>query len=441
MVSRGERLLVAVSGGPDSVALLAALSGLADEFGVEVLAAHFNHGLRGEEALRDQRCAQEVAARLGIACVVETSTSLRPGANVEARARAQRYAFLLRTADAHGCAKIATGHTLDDQAETVLMRLLRGSGIDGLTGIEPVRDGRIIRPLIDCTRLDVLAFLRTADLPFCEDSSNTDRRFLRNRMRHDVLPLLESIQPAAKRRLARTAEIVADELRFAREHEAQLLTAALRSDGELPVAAVLATPLPLRLVRAWVRQQRGHLRGLSASHFNAILALARGSQPNGIITLPNGERVWREYDCVRFSAEPQAVAPESTILRVPGAVRLASGWRIAAHVEPLTGGWDPPADLFAVLADADLVAGPLVVRTRRPGDRVRALGLGGHRKLQDVLVDRKVPLRVRASCPIIESAGEVLWMPGVVRSSHGLVTASTRSILRLTAQKPAIAGQ
>lgn len=212
MLVPGDRIVVALSGGPDSVALLGALAGLAEEFGVSVCAAHFNHGLRGDESLRDQHCAENVARRLGIDLVVGQSSALDQGANLEARAREQRYAFLTRTAEGQSCTKIATGHTLDDQAETVLMRLLRGSGPEGLAGIQPVRDGRIIRPLIECSRAEVLAFLHAADLPFCQDSSNRDLRFLRNRIRHEVMPLLESIQPAAKRRLAAAGQLVTDEV-------------------------------------------------------------------------------------------------------------------------------------------------------------------------------------------------------------------------------------
>jgi tRNA(Ile)-lysidine synthase len=439
MLGRGDRILVGVSGGPDSIALLGALAALAEELGVSVCAAHMNHGLRGDEALRDQRCAEDVARRLGIDCIVGQSGTLHPGANLEARAREQRYAFLTRIAAAQGCTKIATGHTLDDQAETVLMRLLRGTGADGLAGIRPVRDGRIIRPLIECSRAEVLAFLRAADLPFCEDSSNRDRRFLRNRIRHEVMPLLQSIQPAVKRRLAAAAQSVADEMELLRDYDAERLAAVARPDGALPAAAASGA----RFARAWLRAQRGDLHGLTLAHFRAIGRLAHGQRPNGQVLLPGGQRVVREYDLLVFRGRESAPEGAPRRLLVPGSMLcLESGWRIGAEVRPLDGqSWRRPADLFEVFADAALVSGPLVVRTVHPGDRIRPLGMQGHRKLQDVLVDRKVPIRARRTCPVVELDGEVFWVPGVVRSSQALVRPNTRAALCLSAEKPAIAGQ
>lgn len=487
MLAPGDRVLVAVSGGADSNALLGALAALAEELGVSVCAAHMNHGLRGDEALRDQQCAEGVARRLGVECIVARSDAVPPGANLEARARERRYAFLTRIAEGQSCTKIATGHTMDDQAETVLMRLLRGTGADGLAGIRPVRDGRVIRPLIECSRAEVLAFLRAADLPFCEDSSNRDRRFLRNRIRHEVMPLLQAIQPAVKRRLAMAAQFITDELALLRDWDAELLRSVARPDGSLPVRAlfgerstiaetprvtsweIISTyPLPegegsfrtrhcdygeqrlgaaaascTRLVRAWLRAQRGDLRGLTVAHFRAIARLAQGQRPNGEVILPRGQRVAREYDRLLFRAGELALAPEPQRLLVPGStVCLESGWRIGAEMQPLhTASWRRPADLFEAVADAALVAGSLIVRTVRPGDRIRPLGLQGHRKLQDVLVDRKVPIRTRRTCPVVEVNGEVFWVPGIVRSSHALVTPSTRATLRLTAEEPTIAGQ
>jgi tRNA(Ile)-lysidine synthase len=439
MLAPGERILAAVSGGPDSNALLGALVALAEERGVSVCAAHLNHGLRGDEALRDQQCAEAVARRLGVDCVVARSTALPAGANLEARAREQRYAFLTRIAEEQGCSKIATGHTMDDQAETVLMRLLRGTGPDGLAGIRPVRDGHIIRPLIECSRAEVLAFLRAADLPFCEDSSNRDRRFLRNRIRHEVLPLLQSIQPAVKHRLAIAAQFIGDELVLLRDQDAERLAAVAGPDGVLPVSAAADS----RLVRAWLRAQRGDLGGLTLAHFRAVGRLAHGRRPNGQVVLPHGQRVVREYGRLLFRARQPAPAPTPQRLLVGGSTLcLESGWRIGAELRPFDAqSWRRPADLFELFADAALVSGPLVVRTVRAGDRIQPLGLHGHRKLQDVLVDRKVPIQTRRTCPVVELDGKVFWVPGIVRSSQALVTPKTRTALRLSAEKPTIAGQ
>jgi tRNA(Ile)-lysidine synthase len=445
MVAPGERVLVGLSGGPDSVALLAVLQTLAARCRLQLHAAHFNHRWRGAESDRDQACAAAVAARLGVECTIGAAVGCAAGRNREAHARDQRYAFLAAVAAAQGCAKIATGHTLDDQAETVLMRLLRGSGGDGLAGIPAVRDGRIIRPLIACTRAQVVAFLQAAGLPFCEDSSNADRRFLRTRVRHDVLPLLQALNPEVSRHLAAAAGILAEEGGLLDAHVAPLLQAAHGADGALAVAAVRAAPPPLvpRLVRAWLRAQRGGLQRLGAAHVRAVADLICGLRPNAQVCLPGGLVVVREYEHVRLRAGAAVPGTVTAHVLVPGdTVQLESGWCISAALDSTGAGRRLPRDLWSLAADADAIAAPMTVRGARPGDRIRPLGMGGQRKLQDIFVDRKLPHAHRRTRPVVEVGGEVLWVPGVVRSGRALVTPATRSVLRLVAEHaehPAIA--
>jgi len=489
MVSPGERVLVAVSGGPDSVALLGALVALAPALKIDVCAAHFNHHLRGEEAERDQRCAQLVATTLGVRCIVGDAVDLCGHPNVEARARTQRYAFLASVAEAEGCAKIATGHTMDDQAETLLMRLLRGTGWDGMACIQPVRDGRIVRPLIDCSRRQVIRFLTARWLPSCEDSSNRDTRLLRNRVRLDVLPLLRAINPNVVHTLASTAEILSGEATLLEAAASLCLPAMAMSVGSvlrepqhersgshwiqnpkhlpvrpeeppsfggvskggcgegrqsLAVASLVTAPPALRgrVVRMWLRTQRGDLRRVTAAHIRAIVDLALGERPGARVRLPGGERIVREYEQLRWKTDetPAAAEPQREI--VPGSsVSLASGWSITAELLDAHR-LDPPRsrNLWEMAADAATIPTPLVVRGARPGDRVRPLGLRGSRKLQDIFVDRKLPRDERWSFPVVEAAGEVLWVPGIVRSSAALVTSDTCSALRLIARKAGIAG-
>ena len=448
MVVPGDWVLVAVSGGPDSVALLAAIAQLAPALGIDVRAAHFNHHLRGEESQRDQQCAQSVATTLGVRCITGDAVALSGRSNLEARAREQRYAFLEGVAESEGCTKIATGHTMDDQAETLLMRLLRGTGLDGLACIQPVRDGRIVRPLIECSRRQVLAFLKANALPYCEDSSNDDRRLLRNRVRHDVVPLLRSINPNVVHTLASTAEILAGEAGLLEVDARALLSLPAPF---LPVAAVIAAPPALRgrVVRTWLREQRGDLQRLTAAHIRAVVDVALGTRPSARVRLPGGERVAREYDRLRWLACETRHVVEPLRELLPGSVvALESGWRISVELAELAElvadhrkGRQWPPDLWEVAADAAGVPAPLIVRSARPGDRVRPLGMRGSRKLQDIFVDRKLPREQRWSFPVVEAAGEILWVPGVVRSGAALITAETRLTLRLAARKTGIAGQ
>jgi tRNA(Ile)-lysidine synthase len=441
MLSPGERVLVALSAGPDSVALLAVLADLADRCRVELRAAHFNHRLRGTESDRDQQRAEALSAQLGIPLMTEIAAVPTRGANLEARVRVERYAFLERAAHVQACGRIATGHTLSDQAETVLMRLLRGAGSSGLAGIPPVRNDRLIRPLIECSRSDVMAFLEARGLQFCEDSSNGDRRFLRNRIRHEVLPALKAINPRVERQLASAATILAHESEFL---DALARSALLRAGrGELRVSELLSLPGPLQVrgVRSWLAERRGHLTRIGETHLRGLIALARSERPNGSTALPGGGTVIREYDRLRFviGASRAPVASQRS-LAPGGVVTLESGWQIAADLVPFRDSMRMPTDLTVLLADAACLATPLTVRTARPGDRIRPLGMSGRRKLQDVFTDRKVARAARRSCPVVEADGEILWLPGVVRSTHALVTSATRLLLRLRARKTGIAG-
>jgi tRNA(Ile)-lysidine synthase len=441
MLAPGERVLVAFSGGADSVALLAALHQLAERLGIQLCAAHLNHRLRGVEALRDQQCAQAIAAQLGVRCVVGETESLAGRSNIEERARTARYAFLQRVADAEGCAKIATGHTMDDQAETLLMRLLRGTGPGGLSGIQAVRDGRIIRPMIECSRAQALAFLEHQGLPFCEDSSNADTHFLRNRIRHQILPQLRALNPSVVERLASAATMAAVEDDLLDEQAATVLAQAMAEADALRTEVIAGAPAAMRtrLVRRWLRQQRGDLRRITAAHLWAVVDLATGQRPSGSVLLPGGQEIVRDYGRLRWRGERRAASEESAQVLEPGsAVSLRSGWRIRAEIVAVEQA--RRADLWEVVADADAVGGPLIVRTVRHGDRVCPLGMHGHRKLQDVFVDRKWPREERWSTPVIEVAGEILWVPGVVRSGRALIGPSTRAALRLAAQRTGIAG-
>ncbi|MCK6554634.1 tRNA lysidine(34) synthetase TilS [Candidatus Binatia bacterium] len=306
MVAPGDRVLVAVSGGADSVALLGALAAMAPRLEVTLHAAHLHHGVRGAEADRDAAVAATVAERCGVSFTVERATDLPAGANFEARARARRYAFLRRVARIEGCARVATGHTRDDQAETLLMRLVRGAGRRGLGGMEPVRDGWLIRPLLACSRGDVLAFLAARGLPWCEDASNDDRHFLRNRVRHEVLPLLRALNPSIDAVLAATAGVLATEDRWLDD----VVESRVPLGGSLPVAGMAGLPLALRVrvVRLWLRRQRGHLRGLGRVHLEDMAALAVGSRGRALVPVPGGGAVERRSGALRFRSDLRLVS-------------------------------------------------------------------------------------------------------------------------------------
>lgn len=431
MIGAGQRLLVAVSGGADSTALLAALL----ELGYPVLAAHLNHGWRGSESDRDEAAVRDLAAALGVPLVVEPWPEHVPaesGGGLEEQARRVRYAFLLRRAAEHGCARIATGHTRDDQVETVVLRIERGCGIEGLAGILPRREDGVIRPLLEASREQVLAYLEERGLSHVEDSSNRNLRFDRNRIRFSLLPELRRRAPDLDARLARLAAMAVSARRRERDVAARLLETAVDSNGRLDLGRFAARQPAVRAlaVRAWLARVRGDLRRIGRAHLRDIVDCDRSGASASV---PGGGRVWNEHGWLRFAAASPRLDPPETIPLAPGIlIETADRWRLAAtDVETPAAAIELPRDLSEAVADYDRLPLPLAVRTWRPGDRIRPLGMRGSRKLSDVFIDAKVPRWQRSRLPIVEAGGQILWIPGVIRSSLAAIQPTTARILRL----------
>jgi tRNA(Ile)-lysidine synthase len=419
LIAAGDRVLAAVSGGGDSVALLVALLELRTVLDITVVAAHLDHGLRGVESARDRAFVEELARRYDVPCVSE-ATTVPPG-NLEAEARRIRYAFLERAADQLGATKIATAHTRDDQAETVLLRVVRGAGRRGLGGIRP-RRGRIIRPLLDCDRIQVRAFLVERGLAWRRDVSNFDLAFERTRVRHGFLPALaREMNPRLGRTLADLATIM-------REEDALLdRLASATARGRTLTAAVLAAiepPLARRAVRLWWAR-RGSDRRLGRSHVEAVRALAARTTNDGEIAVPGGAIV-REGGQLRFrpAAAAARAAERWELPLVPDvAIDTPGGWRLVLTASGPTAA-TPPGHAVC-LVDRDAAGTDFVVRNRRSGDRLRAHGLGGHTSLKRLFASRHVPRHLRSDHPVVVCDGEVLWVPGCGRSEHGLVGPTT----------------
>lgn len=418
LLAPGDTVLAAVSGGADSVALLVGLLELRDELGITVVAAHLDHGLRGAESRADRVFVESLARRYAVPCLAEAGTV--PAGNLEAEARRVRYAFLERAADALGATKIATGHTRDDQAETVLLRIVRGAGARGLGGIRP-RRGRIIRPLLRCDRIQVRGFLVDRGLEWRRDLSNFDLALERTRVRHGFLPALaRELNPRLAATLAdladlmREEDVVLDRLAAAGARHARL---------GIPMLEALERPLARRAVRIWWRRH-GSGRRLARGHIEAIVGLALRPAGGGEIAVPGGTvlRTGRElrFASARTIAPPGAwqiaLAPDETV-ETPG------GWSL--HLETVPRGEAPAPDDATCVADADGLGDALVVRNRRIGDRLRALGLAGHTTLKRLFSARGVPRQERADHPVVACGDEVLWVPGCGRSDAALIGPTT----------------
>jgi tRNA(Ile)-lysidine synthase len=369
----GEPVLVAVSGGPDSLALLAALRQLLPSFPLRLTVAHFDHGWRAE-SVADAGFVEDLADRWGFDFIGGRAASDLP--RTEAGARDARYAFLRRAAAQSGSTAIALGHTRDDQVETLLLHLLRGSGTRGLAGMG-YRTGDLARPLLAVDRRQVEHYLFSQDLTPRRDSSNDDPRFTRNRLRQVVLPAIDAFSPWARRLLAQTAEVLAEEDTFLEEQIDAL-------GSELVNDAAAFGALPPALQRRLVRRTHPE------STFLAIEAARH-----------------------HLSDPPRGPLPQLDISN--------------CQCDPLT---FRARDRIGHL-DADLVVMPLTVSRRNPGDRMHPLGMAGRKRLQDLLVDAHVPRRLRDSLPVISDQEEIVWIPSVTIAQAKRVTSETRHQMHL----------
>jgi tRNA(Ile)-lysidine synthase len=429
MLAGGETVLVAVSGGADSVALLHVLLALAPSWRLTLRVLHVDHGLRADSA-RDADFVRAVGARLGVAVDVER---VQVGAgSLEAAARAARYAALEAGADRLGAARIAVGHTADDQAETVLMRVLGGAGVRGLAAIPPVR-GRVIRPLLEVRRQALRDVLQAAGLAWVEDPSNRDPKFLRNRIRHELLPLLAAsyhadVVPAlaATARLAREA---LDALERSAAAELARLAAVEAEALTLPRAALAALPLPIAaevLRQAAARLgSRAPLRAWAHRGLRRVLAATPPRRPFRL----GGVAVEVSGDHIRVGARPAPLLVPRT-LTVPGRVELPEiGKGVEARRLPAAG-YVLPRAADRVAFDAAGLPGTLTVRPRRRGDRFHAFG-AGQRRLKSLLIDAKVPRWERDRLPLIDAGGDIAWVAGVRRGAVAPVSAATREIVEI----------
>jgi tRNA(Ile)-lysidine synthase len=443
--------VAALSGGSDSVAQLLLLRDLAVA-GDLVLAgaAHLNHQLR-PEAARDETFCRDLCTRLGVPLVVESASvaalAAAAGVSIEVAARRARYAFLEQARASRGATVVAVAHTADDQAETVLLRLLRGAGPRGLRGILPVR-GAIVRPLLECTRAALREDLTRRGQTWVEDATNADVTQPRNRVRHELMPLLAArFQPAVTRVLARTAEVVAadDALleSFADAAASGVVTPVPRG---LTISTAALSRLPLALARRVVRRALERLTPPHAPDLADVEALLAVCRPGGPAAAePAGLRVERfSEDAVLLIRAPGAgeTALPSRALTVPGAVALPElglGCRLTAD-RPIKA-LEEPADLRRRLIVKASVPAPLVVRGRRAGDRIRPRGLGGSKKLQDLLVDRKVPRAERDRVPVVADAtGRLVWVVGHAVDADAAASGDEDDVIVLTFDQPAPSG-
>ncbi len=446
MFIAGDKVVVAVSGGPDSVALLDVLLQLKDQLGIELHVAHLNHRLRGTQSDADAEFVRQLVSRLGLAATVEgrdvPEFIRKQGLSQEEGAREVRYQFLQEVAKGVGATKIATAHNLDDQAETVLFRLLRGAGRRGLSGIPSVRDGLFVRPLLGTSRKQIEEYLTQRGLSFRCDSSNADLSYTRNRIRHQLLPLLrKNYNPDIVTTLARTAEILRDEDEFLEEQTSQVHALSVKQKTNRKIILDINRLsdyhicLRRRVLRNILQQLLGKEGYPEFGQVEQLVQLA-GSE-SGWIQIASEFRAQRYGNLLIMKRGK--VPPFQKKVGIPAETKIPElNAQISTQVLkaeqfreefPQVGSQTQTAFL-----DLDTICGELQVRNRRPGDSFQPLGLEGHKKVKDLLIDRKMPKILRDEVLILTDREKIVWVIGIEINALCKLTPKTQRILKVQFQ-------
>ena len=454
LLAPGEPLLVGVSGGADSVALLHALV----QLGRKPHVCHLNHQLRGADSDADAEFVGQLAQKHGLPFTVEkrdvAAFAAERKLSLEDAARRARHEFFAAVAERTGIKTLALAHTADDQVETFLLKLLRGAGATGLSGMEVEHElggMRVIRPLLGVRRSEILDYLAAEELSWREDASNADPRFTRNRIRHVLLPLLErEFNPAVRETLLRTAEILRDEDSYLTHHVSDAVYSSDYCGEEIDIEAFRgwSPAVQRRVVRLWL----GPEIELGFEHIEAVRELALSDSPSAEVHLPEDLVVYREYDELKKARReelepvrgkwPLAISGETVIQEL--------GVKFICHPESVEGSRSLPKEICRQTTggpqrfrsaqndkqsecfDADSLGDSPFIRTWQEGDHFQPLGMSGEKKLQDFFVDEKVPRRMRGRTPLLCAAdGRIAWVVGVRIADPFKIGKTTRRILRM----------
>ncbi|MBI1911691.1 MAG: tRNA lysidine(34) synthetase TilS [Deltaproteobacteria bacterium] len=440
MIETGDVVMAAVSGGIDSITLLDILGRLRQELSFSLVVCHLNHNLRGKESERDFNFVKKTALELGLEFEgrkLKAGVLEGDGESLQALARKKRYEFFEKAAKKHGANRIALGHTLDDQAETVLMRLLKGASLSGLCGIPPVR-GPYIRPLIETSRQEIEKYSDENGLEFVQDSSNLTDKYLRNDIRLNLIPFLkENYNPNITETLARTSSILSPDDDFINMQAEEAYKKCILERKGLSVSFDRLGLLSLhkailsRLLIKAVEELKLPI-DIYSFHIKSFLNILESRRPNISVNLPSGLSVAREYDKVIISAEaPKTGLPFSAVLKVPGTTLLKdSPFSLKTTVLtkiPESFGKEGDIAFF----DYDDLALPITVRPMQPGDRIVPFGMKGSKKLKDIFIEKKIPKCQRLSIPVLAAGEVIIWAAGVRQSDLFKVTENTKRALKI----------
>jgi tRNA(Ile)-lysidine synthase len=439
-----DTLVVALSGGADSTLLLDLLSRLPG-FNLRLVVAHLNHCLRGDESDGDQEFCRLAAQRYGLPFELRRSDVACLAAefqlNLEDAGRRARIEFLDEVRARYCAAAVVLAHHADDQAETVLMRLLRGSGMTGLSGMAYRNDRGYVRPLLEVRRAEIEQYLHEQGMAWREDASNSDTVYLRNRIRHQLLPLLEEYNPAIRESLAATASLLTDDEALLDEMTEQAYGCSCQpGEGRVAIRCgqlrTLHSALQRRVLRHAFKQLTGTREGVSRQHIEAILVLIDSDCPNARLSLPQRVTAVREYDLLLLvRSGDSSLDLDNTsefLIEDMGSYQLAQGNSLTCN---LVNSAVFSTDAHTAYFDLEKTPFPWALRTFRPGDRIMPLGMKGRKKVKDIFIDRKIPLVERRRIPLLFCRDELIWIAGVCTSEAARITDATSVVMRVVWEK------
>jgi tRNA(Ile)-lysidine synthase len=457
LTKSGQKIIVGVSGGADSVTLLHVLSQIKDPLGIKLHIAHLNHQLRGAESDADAAFVEDLAKQWKIPFSIETADvkgyQSTHRLSLEEAAREVRYAFLSEIARIEGAAAVAVGHNQNDQIETILLHIVRGSGTLGLQGLRPVHNLpagnhtlRVIRPLLEVKRTEIEYYCLKHGLQYRQDSTNSTAEMLRNRIRLELLPLLQKYNPDIAGALLRVSRIARDDAAFLEQECSRIwqqITRVHRGNILIDKGVFLGLPVAVQrqIIRRAIQEIRGNLKDIETRHVDLILN-ARQKPAGRQVTLP-GNIIFRvEYSRFILGKDVLAEIPFPELrgiseIKVPGLTRIP-GWEIEAVIQPVS---DESLDAesrenwqnngFSADFDFNTTSEKLFIRSLQPGDKFVPLGLGQHKKVARFMLDARIPHDWRRRVPLVCNEQQIIWVAGWRIDERAKVSAQTRSVLRL----------